>query len=360
MLNVWFQHWYRLVQSVQGYTQNILAITDGSSPNNTEDGQQESGTSHTSTKVEELVDPTVTIGAIQAIIESNASLKDGRLKSFEAAYGHFKLLPLLLPKKFDSPQNQKLLQYYMEQLKLIEASHLSQNIFQTTDSESAPAKHVIVFEGLTGTGKSSVIDLLLQQCPGVEVIRTPYTLSQFQTHRSSEDDADLDPFTTALPEVPPQHSVEYWEYHLYAFIAQLPTCFQILFQYLELYRIAYRIQTSKNTVFLVENYYHAFLVLGLLPHTPTNPTTSTVNPVEQWKEHHTFTWPLDLPLPELVLYLTTSTDIRLERVQSVVHQHSTANNKQTIYAQDNLAHVSTIILISSNINLSILLCVFVN
>lgn len=159
---------------------------------------------------------------------------------------------------------------YLSMLQHIETMHWK--------TDSFGSKHVIVIEGLSGSGKTEILEKILTQSSQVNTIRS------WETH--------------------PQYI------SLYKYIMTLSKPIQICFAFLDLYRIVYEIMTSTTQdIFVLEEYYHHFLVKYLLEHTyPGFQEDSILSDV--------FAWPLDLPMPELVLYLTTSTTIRLERTQS--------------------------------------------
>lgn len=90
-------------------------------------------------------------------------------------------------------------------------------------------------------------------------------------------------------------------------VKSLPESIQLAWHFLEVYRLALEALNSPAHIVLIEDYFHHFLVSHLTDAIASESEVSTL-------PSGVFAWPFDLPQPELVLFLTTSTSHRLERV----------------------------------------------
>jgi hypothetical protein len=135
------------------------------------------------------------------------------------------------------------------------------------DIASFGSKHVLGVEGLEFSGRSTLVDSIVRRLPQSKII-----------------------LRREVPDIINNHSET--------------VC--IAWDFLENYRIALEIIESEEEIFLVENYFHFFLTKYL------QSAAKTEDDVNNFP-YSTFSWPYDLPIPELVLFLTTTTEIRLSR-----------------------------------------------
>lgn len=135
------------------------------------------------------------------------------------------------------------------------------------DTTSFASKHVLGVEGLEFSGKSTLIDGIAKRLHQIKIVKR---------HE--------------IPDIIQRHSE----------IAR------IAWDYLENYRIAQEIMDTQEEIILVENYYHHFLAKYL------QTSAKSEEDVNNFR-YAAFSWPHDLPMPELVLFLTTTTEIRLSR-----------------------------------------------
>ena len=89
---------------------------------------------------------------------------------------------------------------------------------------------------------------------------------------------------------------------------EMPWVIKSAFSFAKLYIIAWVIANSSMNVVMVENYYHSvFAHCLVLNGYTTEELRSDLN-------SSLFDWPMDLPQPTLILYLSASCDIRLGRL----------------------------------------------
>jgi len=151
------------------------------------------------------------------------------------------------------------------------------------NSKSFEGRTVISIEGLEGSGKSSLLYNLQKGCPHIKVYNegTIVLVSKLRE------------LFLGLPQT----------------IAQ---AFEFLSHYITAYDIICSDPVSSsdgnNVVFVIERYYHHHCCNNICDHV-----------VGETDVHHVFSnafeWPLDLPRPDLVLFLTLPTSIRLKRLQ---------------------------------------------
>eukprot|EP01039_Chlorochromonas_danica_P002616 gene2616-2859_t len=157
-------------------------------------------------------------------------------------------------------------------------------------SSSFSGKHVVVLEGLTAIGKT--------------------TLAQQLTQKSSTL-CYLSPKNTEIYEVMNRILVaevggEGGGSSVTDRLPFLPALFHQLLNYF----LAAAIVQSPCMDFIVEEYHHAYMVEMLSDRL-------AVEEVSKAEHGRLYAWPADLPMPELVLYLTASPQHRLERLQRV-------------------------------------------
>lgn len=139
------------------------------------------------------------------------------------------------------------------------------------DTASFGSKHVLGVEGLEFSGKTTLVESIGKRLPQSKIV----------TRRE-------------IPDIINHHS----------------DTVRIAWDYLENYRIALEIIESKEEIFLVENYFHFFLTKYLQNWATTEDDVNNF-------PYSSFSWPFDLPMPELVLFLTTTTEIRLSRQEEL-------------------------------------------
>ncbi|KAJ1418456.1 hypothetical protein B484DRAFT_142362 [Ochromonadaceae sp. CCMP2298] len=79
------------------------------------------------------------------------------------------------------------------------------------------------------------------------------------------------------------------------------------------YIIAYDVLRSPHSAFMVESYHHAICANNVCEKVLNEAGVNALNP-------SVFSWPFDLPQPELVLFLSIPTALRLKRVAQVPEQ----------------------------------------
>eukprot|EP01031_Cornospumella_fuschlensis_P024627 gene24627-29754_t len=203
---------------------------------------------------------------IDALVRQT-KVSQGKCRNLSACMSALTLtLPLLQAHPLTSSQGPLLDSYrnLIRMLEVVESSDLRQNSFGE--------KHVLVVEGLKGSGKSAITQALKDICPSIQVINP----------------RSLDIYALMLQILTPNV--------LNAFPFLSPLCHMLLNYY-----VAWVIVASTDTIFLVEEFYHAFVVQNV----PAGEVEGMAPCALQW--------PLDLPLPELVLYLTCPRDVRAQR-----------------------------------------------
>lgn len=172
-------------------------------------------------------------------------------------------LVLRIARQFDPRLQAPGLDAYYAQLGVIERARMK---------DFAGTKMVVV-EGLSGSGKSTLIHGL-----------------------------------TSLSSTYPVGSVEHSPLLLsvQGIFASMPEPVLKAFEFSTNYFTAYAIASSEHKVALVERFYHA-----ICAHTVCD-VMSTGEDLTQFHPS-VFDWPADLPVPDLVIYLHISTDVRLKR-----------------------------------------------
>lgn len=168
------------------------------------------------------------------------------------------------------------------------------------DTASFGSKHVLGVEGLQYSGKSNLIDSIHKHLPKMEIIRRH-----------------------DIPDVIQRHSET--------------AC--IAWEFLENYRIAHEVVGSSAEIFIIENYYHHFLTKYLQRSVKNEEEVNNLS-------YASFAWPFDLPMPELVLFLTTTTEIRLARQEEQSKGPTTIipgtyrEDEVVVSSRDSVANVS--------------------
>lgn len=180
-------------------------------------------------------------------LNKSVDLTQGRLKHRDAA-----ILVMRLLLKSDSRLSEYCPQFdvteYLAFLDVIEQVDFS--------TASFGGKHVLGIEGLQFSGKSTLIDQITSRYANIEVIKR-----------------------RKVPEIITNHSLTA----------------QIAWDCLENYRIAKLIIDSSSDVILIEDYYHNFLAKYISVKVASE--NDLVN-----LPYTTFSWPHDLPMPELVSF----------------------------------------------------------
>lgn len=89
---------------------------------------------------------------------------------------------------------------------------------------------------------------------------------------------------------------------------EMPWVIKSAFGFAKLYIMAWVISNSAMNVVMVENYYHSVFAHCLVSH------GYTTDELRADLNGSLFEWPLDLPQPTLILYLSASADIRIGRL----------------------------------------------
>lgn len=234
-------------------------------------------------------------GTIESLFDWDKIHQGNSFKTFDAALLVVKLLRTTNSEVFMStnPDTQKIIEEYFNQIDFLPKMKLHPQLFMEKN------KHVICIEGLSGVGKSTIIQRFLQhheiQFPG------KYFKISILNDKNSVHNAIWDIFQ------------------------KLPFVYQLLFQFLENYRLIYEIIEIKNEydVFIVENYFHSFLVNSILHNSNEELNVESnykkyfeINAVEEieTKLNHLclFDWPLDLPMPELVSVVLLHCAVRFQ------------------------------------------------
>jgi hypothetical protein len=193
-------------------------------------------------------------------LKLSVDLFRGRLKHRDAAILIMRFL-IKSDVRLSEPSSSFSCQDYLQFLDKLELLDLN--------TASFGAKHVLSVEGLEFSGKSTLINNIYKRVSKVKVINRQ-----------------------ELPDVIHNHSET--------------AC--IAWEFLENYRIAMEIIDGDDDVVLIEDYFHHFLTKYLRKFVKQEEDVNNV-------PYPSFAWPFDLPMPELVLFLTTTTDTRIERKQ---------------------------------------------
>lgn len=206
---------------------------------------------------------------IESFLTESFQLNCG-FKSFEAA-----LLVLRIAKAVDCR---------LQGLEVEQFFNLLDSIVRKgINSKSFEGRTVISIEGLEGSGKSTLLHNLQKGCPQIKVYNegTIAIVSR------------LKELFLGLPQ-------------------PINQAFEFLCHYITAHDIICTDPTSpdgiSNVVFVIEGYYHHHCCSSICD-----------NVSGEADVHHVFSnafeWPLDLPRPDLVLFLTLPTNIRLKRLQ---------------------------------------------
>lgn len=194
-------------------------------------------------------------------LKLSVDLFRGRLKHRDAAILIMRFL-IKSDVRLSEPSSSFSCQNYLQFLDKLELLDLN--------TASFGAKHVLSVEGLEFSGKSTLINNIHKR------VSKKVRLINRQE----------------LPDVIQHHSET--------------AC--IAWEFLENYRIAMEILDGDDEVVLVEDYYHYFQTKYLRKFVEQEEEVNNI-------PYPSFAWPFDLPMPELVLFLTTSPDTRIERKQ---------------------------------------------
>ena len=205
---------------------------------------------------------------IESFLTESYQLNCG-FKSFEAA-----LLVLRIAKAVDCRLQGLEVEQFFNLLDII--------VRKGINSKSFDGRTVISIEGLEGSGKSTLLYNLQKGCP------------QIKTYNEGTI-----PLVSRLKE-------------LFLSLPQpINQAFEFLCHYITAHDIICTSPTSpdgSNIVFVIERYYHHHCCSSICD-----------NVSGEAEVHHVFSnafeWPLDLPRPDLVLFLTLPTNIRLKRLQ---------------------------------------------
>jgi hypothetical protein len=190
-----------------------------------------------------------------------------------------------------------LIHTYFQQLEEISKISWNQNLFTEKN------KHVIVIEGRSSVGKTAIIEQFL--------LREQYAPKNIKFEKigyiNYEGQSGTQQQQQQLGNCSSVHSV------MIEAMKDMPVFVKLCFYFLETYRKCYEILSSEDdcNVFLVENYYHSFLVNSLLYNNDLDTNdeeyfknykiTKTEN-LESLSSSSLFQWPIDLPMPELVSF----------------------------------------------------------
>lgn len=229
-------------------------------------------------------------------LEKSANVSLGRLKHRDAAILIMRVLVQADSSIFERSASFNCREYltFLDKLEQLDPNPAS---FGT--------KHVLGIEGLEHSGKSTLIESIKSKLPKAVVVK----------HQE-------------IPDVIARHS----------------ETASIVWEFLENYRIAMEILESEGEIFLVENYYHHFLTKYLQVAVNNDEDVNNI-------PYCSFAWPHDLPMPELVLFLTTSTSVRLARLEDTQEEPKTIvpYSKQSPIidheARDVIANVSTLFML---------------
>lgn len=171
-----------------------------------------------------------------------------------------------------------------------ELKALQQNLSSLTIS---PDTKVLVIEGLSGCGKTTICNELIK-IPGV----------------------------SAFGALPP------FIHDVYDIFYSMPEPIARAFEYTINYFTVREISSKKPKIAVVDSFYHTTCSYPIISQFCTLEEIDNL-PVSA------FDWPLDLPKPNLVVYLLTSTDIRLGRRRKVDHAVNTSERySERIVAKD--------------------------
>lgn len=180
-----------------------------------------------------------------------------------------------------------LIEYY-KALKEIEVSNFSfsSNLFTLSN------KHVIVFEGLPSVGKGSVIDVLKDKFNNfVEVFESIQYFGRRNNTKLNKSDENF-----------------------YELLRELPPVIHHVILFLELYRLSYFIIKSDKENFFIKEFYHAYIVNKFLVEGKNYVNSSN----ESDSSLLCLDWPFDLPIPEIVLYCTCTSENRMLRLNEKI------------------------------------------
>lgn len=132
---------------------------------------------------------------------------------------------------------------------------------------------VIVIEGLGASGKSTLISNFVNN--NVKVMNVSTDITNLKAEISSSKNVNSDMLLKAI-------------------------------DIISLYQLAIQAIESNENVVIIERYYHSYCVQNICDNIMSDSDIDTLDSVS-------LMWPLDLPKPTLVIYLSVSTEMRLKR-----------------------------------------------
>lgn len=152
---------------------------------------------------------------------------------------------------------------------------------------------VVVVEGLAGSGKSTLIQGLLSCCAPSSSSKSARISSSSSSTPSSFDAAIF----SEDPEVLNAKNA----------FSSMPDTILKAFEFASNYFTAYSIQQCDHKVAIIERFYHAICAHTICG---TGIASATDLPL---LHASSFDWPTDLPIPDLVMFLSVSTEQRMRR-----------------------------------------------